>query len=203
MSRGVLASRTSIRAFREGPYVLLVAEGELPTPGFNVDIVPSPLRIFPPQFELRRFAKPGIFPQHVTPYRYLEVVRFPVDQPVITVEHADGADRVDIEPVGPELAVYAAAVRSTTDESGSPTGTPAGGAAAAAPDAADTADEAVGLSPRLSFDDAFAKALANLPPAEATHPDTLTRVEVKEISGLFGGIAGFHHLLVRVSRTTS
>jgi len=45
-----LAQRTLLRAFRAGKYVLIVAEGELPTPGFDVDIEQSPLRIFPPQF---------------------------------------------------------------------------------------------------------------------------------------------------------
>jgi hypothetical protein len=34
------------------------------------------------------------------------------------------------------------------------------------------------------------------PPADA-----LSRVEVVEIGGLFGGIAGFHDLFVRVCRT--
>ncbi len=206
MSRSVLASRKQIRAFREGHYVLLVAEGDLPTPGFNVDITPSPLRIFPSELELRRYARPGIFPQIVTPYRYAETVRFPEDQNTITIIHADGTDRVEIEPCGPELAGYAAAVRGTSERdvsassnSGGATSGSGTSTAASAP-----ADEAVGLSPTLSFDDAFAKALANLPSAgEPPHPDALSRVEVKEISGLFGGFAGFHHLLVRVSRTTS
>src|SRR3954447_12743959 len=33
-----LARRSSIRAFRAGRYVLILAEGELPTPGYEVDI---------------------------------------------------------------------------------------------------------------------------------------------------------------------
>jgi len=47
-----LAQRTLLRAFRAGEYVLILAEGELPTPGFEVDIEQSPLRIVPPQFNL-------------------------------------------------------------------------------------------------------------------------------------------------------
>jgi hypothetical protein len=42
--------------------------------------------------------------------------------------------------------------------------------------------------------------VAKLPPLDG-HPDTLARVQVAEIGGLFGGIAGFRHLFVRVCRT--
>ena len=51
----------------------------------------------------------------------------------------------------------------------------------------------------LSFDEAFAAAIANLPPS-TTHPETLTSVEVVETGGLFGSIADFHHLFVWVRR---
>src|SRR6266516_3025690 len=94
------ASRTSIRAFRHEEHLLIVAEGELPTPGYDVDIEPSPLRIFPQQFDLVRCRRPGIFPQHVTPYRVSETVTYPADQDVVTVHHADGQDRVVIEQCG-------------------------------------------------------------------------------------------------------
>ena len=56
-----LAQRSSIRAFRAGQYVLIVAEGEVPTPGYEVDIVQSPLRIFPQQYNLVRRERPGIW----------------------------------------------------------------------------------------------------------------------------------------------
>jgi hypothetical protein len=49
-----LAQRNRIRAFRLGGYVLIVAEGDLPTPGYEVDIQQSPLRIFPQQYNLLR-----------------------------------------------------------------------------------------------------------------------------------------------------
>ena len=55
-----LAQRTLLRAFRAGEYVLILAEGELPTPGFEVDIEQSPLRIVPPQFNLLQCPRPGI-----------------------------------------------------------------------------------------------------------------------------------------------
>lgn len=183
-SECVLASRNKIRAFRAGTEVLIVAEGELPSPGFDVDIRISPLRIFPQQFNLLRCPKPGFFPQVITPYRYSETVAFPEDQERVTVHHADGADQVDIERSGDELAAYVQAVYGTNGRA-----------------AADGAEEATGFSNKLSFDEAFADALAKLPPSDAILADALARVEVLEIGGLFGGFAGFHHLFVRVSRT--
>jgi hypothetical protein len=64
------------------------------------------------------------------------------------------------------------------------------------------ADEATGFSRNLSFDEAFAHALANLPPLDLTGTaDVLVRVQVVEIGALFGGIAGFNDLFVRVCRT--
>jgi hypothetical protein len=109
------------------------------------------------------------------------VVLFPSDRPTVTVHHADGQDAVDIEDCGDDLAMFTAAV---ADE---PTGTTAAPAA-----------EATGMSSNLSFDEAFADALAKLPPSTPTHPDSLTSVDVVHIGALFGGIAGFHHLVVRV-----
>jgi hypothetical protein len=169
---------------RSGPLLLILAEGDLPTPGFTVDIIQSPLRIFPQQFNLLRCRRPGLFPQVVTPYRYAETVRFPEDPPQVTVHHADGADQVDIEDCGEELSGYVRAVSGSPDH--------------ACPEGA---DEVTGFSRSLSFDEAFADALSKLPPSQAPLADALARVEVLEVGGLFGGFAGFHHLYVRVCRT--
>jgi hypothetical protein len=54
----------------------------------------------------------------------------------------------------------------------------------------------------MSFDEAFADAIANLRPS-LPDPDALSRVEVVDIGGLFGGIAGFHHLFVKVRQVSS
>lgn len=63
-------------------------------------------------------------------------------------------------------------------------------------------DEATGFSADLSFDEAFRDALAGLPPLDDSGvADQLATVRVIDIAGLFGGIAGFHHLAVRVRRT--
>jgi hypothetical protein len=180
-----LAQRTGIRAFRAGRYVLIAAEGVLPNPGFDVDVAESPLRIFPQQFNLLRLPKSGFFPQVLSPYRYAETVGFPEDQPVVTVHHAEGADRVEIEECGEELAGYLQTINGRAD--------------ARCPEGA---DQATGFSKKLSVDEAFANALANLPPVQSTVADALARVEVVEIGGLFGGIVGFHDVFVRICRTT-
>jgi hypothetical protein len=62
-----LAQREQIQAFRAGRYVLIIARGDLPSPGYDVDIQQSPLRIFPPQFNLLRRERPGAWPDVVQP----------------------------------------------------------------------------------------------------------------------------------------
>jgi hypothetical protein len=54
------------------------------------------------------------------------------------------------------------------------------------------------MSPHLSYDEALADAPANLPQSTPPFLDALTRVQVVDIGVLFGGIAGFHHLFVRI-----
>lgn len=181
-----LAQRNWIRAFRAGRYILIVAQGDLPTPGYDVDIEPSVLQIYPQQYNLLRRRRPGIWAQVVTPYTYGEMFVYPEDMSVVTVHHADGQDEVDIEESGVDLAQFASVV------SGGPQQL-----------AATTANEATGMSSRLSFDEAFADALANLPYSPPSHPDQLTSVKVTEVGGLFGGFAGFHHLYVKVESTTA
>lgn len=63
-----------------------------------------------------------------------------------------------------------------------------------------SAEEAVGSSTKPGFDEAFADAVANLPPLDPPVPDALTLVVVTDTSGLFRGIAGFHHPFIRVRR---
>jgi len=179
-----LARRTTLRAYRVEKYVLIVAAGELPTPGFDVDIVQSLLTIFPPQFSVVQCPRPGIWPDVITPYRYAESVPFPVDQDTVTVHHAEGRDEVKIEESPKELAAYAQAITGPADRVRPP-----------------REDQATGFSRKLSFDEAFANAVDSLPPIDPPVADALSRVEVLEIGGLFGGIAGFHDLFVRIRRT--
>jgi len=184
-----LAQRTRIRAFRAGRYVLIATEGDLPTPGYELDIQQSPIRIFPQHYNLLRREKPGVWPDVVVPYRYAEVVLYPADQPAVTVHHRDGEDVVEIEACGEDLATFATVVGDRSSDAG---GAEAREATAMPP------REATGMSRSLRFDEAFADALAQLPPPASQHPDQLTSVVVVETGGLFGGFAGFHHLYVRI-----
>jgi hypothetical protein len=176
-----LATRNAIRAFRIGPKVLIVAEGDLPHPGYSAKITQRPEKIFPPWYQVLRCSRPGIFPQVIVPYKVSLTINHPEDRDVVRVFHAEGEDDVKIEACPDELSAYGAVV---------------GGGACP-----EGADEATGFSKALSFDEAFADAIAKLPPIKATHPDMMETVRVAEIGGLFGGIAGFHDLYVRVCRT--
>jgi hypothetical protein len=180
-----LSTRTRLRAFYAREHLLIVAQGELPSPGYDADIYQSPVRTFPPQFNLLRCRRPGLFAQVMTPFRRAESFRIGPTRPDhITVNHAEGSDRVAVEDCGPELSAYRQALGV--------------GATLSCPEGA---EEATGFSANLSFDEAFADALASLPAITPTHPDTLETVRVLEIGALFGGIAGFHDLWVRVCRT--
>ena len=64
----------------------------------------------------------------------------------------------------------------------------------------DGAVQATGFSGNQSFDEAFGNAVAALPAFVPPFPDAMDRIEVLEVGGLFGGIAGFRHLFVRVCR---
>lgn len=102
----------------------------------------------------------------------------------MTVHHADGTDQVDIEECGKELTEYVRAISGDADRP-----CPEG------------ADQATGFSKKLSFNEAFANARATLPVVESPSSDALEQIEVVAIGGLFGGIAGFNHLFVRICRT--
>lgn len=179
-----LSTRTSIRVFYGEGHLLIVAEGELPSPGYDVMIEQSPIRIFPPQYNLQRCRKPGVFPQVITPFRVSATFRLDGPQEHVTVHHADGSDEVPVEEYEEALGPYRAALGPSES-------------AECPPDA----DQATGFSKKFSFDEALANAIANLAPLEPTHPDTLETVKVLEIGAFFGGIAGFQDLWVKVCRT--
>lgn len=63
-----------------------------------------------------------------------------------------------------------------------------------------TRQEVSGRSRNLSFDEAFADAIKNLPPRTPSHPYEIDVVTVIEIKGEFGGFTGLHDLVVMVRR---
>lgn len=171
-----LAGRSTVRVLQCEGHILVCASGDLPSPGFDIAIEQSPLRIFPPQYNLVQCRRPGVFPQVITPYRICRSFPLADSVPEITVHHADGTDKITVEPCKDDLAGYGDSCRYGDDDQG---GVPA-----------------TGRSSTLSFDEAFADAVAQLPPS--TVADGLTRVKVTEIGGLFGGIVGFHEMFVKI-----
>ncbi len=81
-----LAPRNTIRAFRtKGGKVLIVAEGELPSPGHTAKITPRPEEIFPPFYQVLQCSGPGFFPAVLVPYRVSLTIDHPEDQDIVTV----------------------------------------------------------------------------------------------------------------------
>lgn len=189
---GELAHQSSIDITWCSGTLLITAEGETPTAGFEVDIEQSPLRIFPPQYNIVQRRLPGVVAQVITPYKVTRSFPMAEQVPIITVHHAgesmatestaNESTRVPVADCTSELSAYSHSCPPATDGND-------------VPDIA--AVVATGRSVKLNFDEAFADAVAQLPSSGVA--DGLTRVEVTEIGGLFGGIAGFHELFVKVT----
>ena len=101
-----LADRTSLQAFRAGRYLLIVAEGDLPTPGYDLDIQQSPIRIFPQHYNLVRRERPGIWPDVVVPYTEASDDAADRGRP-LTVLHPDSAGSKAIRDLAARIAVTA------------------------------------------------------------------------------------------------
>lgn len=170
------ASRSAIRAFSYPGHLVVAAEGEIPTPCYQVEvdrIVAK--RGAAAEYSLKQCLDPRArCIQVVTPYQVSQVFAEQHVPDEITVHHADGSDRVPVEPF--EEPVAAAELAEAT----------IGGTA-------------IGYSDNLSFQEAFAHAVAQIPMPRMV--DAFLRVKVEEIGGEFGGIAGLHHLYVKVRKT--
>lgn len=177
-----LANRESIRAYYSEGRLLIVATGKVGA-GERVDIELVNPPTTPLEFKLQRCPKPGIWPAVIVPYTYEETFRITHSPDrvriagTIKVHHQDGVDEVSLEGMPEELAPF----QDTLPAAGE--------------------DQATGYSRNLSFDEAFRDALENLGPGDPAHPDALTRMKVDEVGALFGGLAGFHRLYVKVTRT--
>ena len=182
--RSLLANRTKVEAVQLLGHLLIVVEGELPSPGFEVDIEQRPQHDGLPSYQIVRRAKAGLWPEVVTPFRYGEMFEVDALPEAIELVHAEGADTVVVQaertaPFEPQSAAQG-------EEAPAPSGP--------------LEHVATGFSPALSFDEAFADALQNLPSVPLGHPDQLATVKVEEVGALFGGIAGFHQMYVKVKR---
>ncbi len=182
--RSQLCQRTKIESYRFLDHLVVVVEGSLPSPGWDVDIEQRPSHDGVLSFQAVRRARAGMWPQVVTPFRYGEL--FEVESVPLEVEvvHAEGADRVPVR----------------TDRVGLADPALQGQPPVGAPHEGPLVHSATGFSPALSFDEAFADALQNLPSHEVSHADEMARIKVEEIGALFGGIAGFHQMYVKIRR---
>ncbi len=171
-----LANRATVRVFQCEGHILISAAGDLPDPGYDIDIEQSLRRIFPPQYNIVQCRRPGVFPRFITPYRICRSFPLADRIPDITIHHGEGTDKIGVEPCGDDLTSYEDSCRYDDDlQNGLP---------------------ATGRSNSLSFDEAFADAVNQLPSSPVS--DGLTQVTVTEIGGLFGGLAGFNELFVKI-----
>lgn len=174
-ARCVPVATDQARAFWVGDGVLIAAQGSLPTPCWDVKITQSPLDIWPPEFALTRCSTGGICPQHVVPYTRSEHFPFGTRPDSVAIHDAGGQRSVDVEDIPTDAPI--APVETDVDT-----------------------DEVVGLSGNMSFDEAFRDALQKLPPWDSPTPDDMAVIRVTESGAWLGGIAGFHHLFVKVRR---
>ncbi len=93
------AVRTAIHAFYSHSQLLIVAEGELPSPEYEIDISQVTAEEGAPTSALTRRPRPGTedTPPQKTPFRYGEI--FSIGRPPenVLVRHAAGFDEVSVE----------------------------------------------------------------------------------------------------------
>lgn len=96
MSEAQLCKRTAIYAFYSRSQLLIIAEGELPSPDYDLDIG-QVNEDEAAVFELRARRRPGPPSGETTPFRYGEI--FSIGRPAehVRVRHVDGEDAVPVE----------------------------------------------------------------------------------------------------------
>lgn len=77
--------------------VFIMAEGNTPTPGYDVYFERSPLRIFPPEFILKQRRPDGPTPDVITPF--FAVTSFTAAKPIetVTVHDAQGRHEIPVD----------------------------------------------------------------------------------------------------------
>lgn len=188
--------------------LFITARGQKPTPCHTVEVRQSPLLIFPPQYEVRQCLPAGAkCIQRVVEYTATGMFHG-LPGTHVTVHYEGGSEQVPVttidDPAGApaDAADLVAAKASDADTSLEPLrlGTLLEtGDASGVRILAGERVEATGYSSKFSFDEAFQDAIGNLPPDRNPFPDKLTTVRVESIGAEFGGIAGLHRMVVRVS----
>ena len=200
-----LASADKLLAFYVPGFLVIRAEGiQLPNPCYKARIKQSPLTIFPPQYVLLQCIEAGtICIQPLGPKVDIFGI-FPIGSDPgrsITVHTAKGLENVPVTHVP---------LPNSAEESGSG-GLPSPFALAGVPGLFSLGTgkkgakaralvkvEATGysFSDPLSFDEAFADAVQNLPPSGI--PDWQDVIHVDDVGAIIGGFAGERKMYVKI-----
>ena len=89
-----LAPRGTYSATQKAGEVTLTATGDNPTAGYEVKLVQSPLRIWPPQWMLARKRPEGMAAQVITPFSVS--ASFKSDDPIKAIVVGDAAGRHEV-----------------------------------------------------------------------------------------------------------
>lgn len=163
----------SVEAYYLGGHLILVIDGEKPTPCYTVR-VEQPLDVEPPTFIVEWRQTGGLCPQVVTPYRKVAIFYIGTYREKINVVSAEGTKSVAVKKLPlPHTGAVAEAAKK----------------------AGITARTATGYSDAFSFEEAFADAITQLPPL---FPDELQQFVVTETGAFIGGFAGIRKLYVTV-----
>lgn len=175
-----LISATKLAAVHTGEMLVIIAEGEKPSPGHQVDI--EVLKSNPPQYSVVASAVGPVICV-MTAYRYAEAFIEPY-QPIIKVHTMDGTRDVDVLRISAQSTGDGSVVANLF----------------ATAELSRRSNTAVGYSDTFSIEEAFKDAIGNLPPGPAPYPDYLASVKIQEIGALYGGFAGYNgKLFVKVS----
>jgi hypothetical protein len=205
--------------------LVIWATGRKPNPCYEVRVERSPLRIFPPQYEISQcIEKDVVCPRVLTPYRAAGVFAVPrrtfeAMNGVAIVHVEDGPRKVPVRVI--DIAGKRLKELGVGEARGGdvpfPFGPEGGGIPfpfslselfegddnTSTPRLLTRADvelhTATGYSNSFSFTEAFQDAVGNLPPDENPFPDKLTNVRVIGIGANYGGIAGLNRLYVSVA----
>jgi lysophospholipase L1-like esterase len=100
-----LAPQGAYSAAQARGQITIRATGESPTAGYEVKLVQSPLRIWPPQYMLARKPPEGVVAQVITPFD--TSISFKSEQPItaVVVSDAGGKHEVKVEQIQPVTRV--------------------------------------------------------------------------------------------------
>lgn len=179
-------------------WVIVTAVGQAPTPGHKILLWQLPIEIYPPQFELLWVPPTDPTIQVLHPFRVH--TRFPAADKVdkIFVHDRNGRHEVAVEPVpgaADQGAQFTPPAKADTTGSVGANGADngKGGKGRFLPSA--HVQVVTGTAERISFDKALQNAVGKL---VAPFPDAQFRIQVLEIGGTHGGIAGRSTLSVTV-----